>query len=293
MYVFSREGCDAYDIRNIEEVKVVDGQLEIGRVFTYPCADVDSITFAEPSVETTPKGWWGDMSFGRSACYYQSFLKDYPNMVFESKDGLCSSALYYLPEDFYGSREGLQKVGRKWRYVKNTLSGRRKIELHLFDTPEDRFDIAYDTHGRAILDYSDAFNLFPAPTVKQVTDYWYHPDTTALMPSSPVFGTFDGKHYKVSLPGMKEPVRFIIDLGPAIGGYFADDTTTIVFPDTLTATETFRQMDVSNDDFTQFSLYGDRIIIRELFYAPVDEVMKWLVRFDLDICKPVFIREEE
>ena len=93
MYVFSREGCDAYDIRNIEEVKMVDGQLEIGRVFTYPCADVDSITFAEPSVETTPKGWWGDMSFGRSACYYQSFLKDYPNMVFESKDGLCSSAL--------------------------------------------------------------------------------------------------------------------------------------------------------------------------------------------------------
>ncbi len=293
MYVFSREGCDAYDIRNIEEVRVVDSYcLKIGSSFLYPCAEIDSITFAEPLAETRRMGWWGDMGFGRSACYYQSFLKDYPNMVVEAADSLCTSALYYLPDEVSDSREGLQKVGRKWRYVKNTLSGRRKIELHLFDKPDDWLDIAYDTHGRACLNYSSAFDYLPASTLRQAVNYWFHPDTTASLPASPVFGSFDGLHYEVSLPVMKEPVRFTINLGGA-AGYIDTDTTTIVFPDTLTATESFHQMDISDDECTLFSLDGNRIIIVELFHATVDEVMKWLVRFDLDICKPIFIREEE
>ena len=294
MYVFSREGCDAYDIRNIEEVKVVDSYcLKIGSSFLYPCAEIDSITFAEPLVETRRMGWWGDMAFGRSACYYQPFLKDYPNMMVETADSLCTCALYYLPDEVPDSREGLQKVGRKWRYVKNTLSGRRKIELHLFDKPDDWLDIAYDTHGRACLNYSSAFDHLPAFTLRQAIDYWFHPDTTASLPASPVFGSFDGMHYEVSLPGMKEPVRFTINLAAAVGGYIATDTTTIVFPDTLTATESFHKMDICDDECTLFSLDGNRIIIVELFHATVDEVMKWLVRFDLDICKPIFIREEE
>ena len=52
-------------------------------------------------------------------------------------------------------------------------------------------------------------------------------------------------------------------------------------------------MDTEADESTQFFITDNTIYIVEEFEATIDDVMRWLIRFDLDVCKPIYIREEE
>ena len=67
----------------------------------------------------------------------------------------------------------------------------------------------------------------------------------------------------------------------------------IVFPDGLTAKQEYEMMDTRNDNYTRFDLQDNIISIVETFEAPIADVMRWLVRFDVDVCRPIYIREEE
>ena len=67
----------------------------------------------------------------------------------------------------------------------------------------------------------------------------------------------------------------------------------IVFPDHLLAEEEFELMDNEIDESTRYFITDNIIYIVEEFEATIDDVMRWLIRFDLDVCKPIYIREEE
>ena len=68
---------------------------------------------------------------------------------------------------------------------------------------------------------------------------------------------------------------------------------TIVFPTHLLAEEEFELMDNETDESTRFFISDNTIYIVEEFEATIDDVMRGLIRFDLDVCKPIYIREEE
>ena len=68
---------------------------------------------------------------------------------------------------------------------------------------------------------------------------------------------------------------------------------TIVFPNHLLVEEEFELMDIETDGFTKYFISDNTIYIIEEFEATIDDVLRWLIRFDLDVCKPIYIREEE
>ena len=154
IYVYGQGACNAVDIRNVVEIKMTEEVVDIAIGVNYRYIDVDSITFSEPKVDYGRIGWWGTPVDSFVSCYYQSFGKEYPDMSFETADGICTSAFYYLPDDepLFQSR---RRVGRKWRYVKNTLSGRRKFQIHQRHTESDNTKI--DDNGRIFLDLSKQF----------------------------------------------------------------------------------------------------------------------------------------
>ena len=69
-------------------------------------------------------------------------------------------------------------------------------------------------------------------------------------------------------------------------------TLTTTFADEETARLQFEQIGIENDDSIVCAHSGDTIYIAESFQATLDEVRQWLVRFDLELRKPLFIREE-
>ena len=68
---------------------------------------------------------------------------------------------------------------------------------------------------------------------------------------------------------------------------------TIVFPNHLLVEEEFELMDIETDGFTKYFISDNTIYSIEEFEATIDDVLRWLIRFDLDVCKPIYIREEE
>ena len=300
LYVYSQGECNAVDIHNVEVINVTGDVVDIAIGVSYCQADVDSITFRKPSMETGRIGWWGNLSFGHSACYYQSFSKEFPDMTFEASGGFCTAATFFLPTDAFSPFSPLRKVGRKWRYVKNTLSGRRKLQLHLTPTS----DIHYPDDGssaRPDIDMTNWFDHCPTQEIRKAVNLWYHPQDTANIPSAPLFGTVERKmngrtehvSYNVSLKDYADSISFRIGFQADITGIVRTDTLQIVFPDGLTAKQEYEMMDTWNDNYTRFDLQDNIISIVETFEAPIADVMRWLVRFDVDVCRPVYIREEE
>lgn len=298
MYVYGLGSCNAIDAHNVGEIKMTKGIVDIAIGVNYRCVDIDSITFYEPQVEYGRIGWWGSPSDGPSACYYQSFHKDFPDMSFETANSICISAFYYLPEEENLSQSP-RRVGRKWRYVKNTLSGRRKFQIHQELTESDPTKM--NDNGRFFLDLSKQFYGCPSQEARKAVNFWYHPQDSACMPEVPLFGTIESKdyyhdrlvHYDVPMYGIDDNIHCHIDFWTNDDGIVRGDSMRIVFSDPLMAEEVFRNMDTVEDEYTRFFISENTIYIVEDFEATIDDVMRWLIRFDLDVCKPLYIREEE
>ena len=300
IFVYGKGTCTAVDIQNVNEIKMTEEVVDISLGVNYRCTDVDSITFREPEVDYGRIGWWGSPADGPSACYYQSFHMDYPDMTFEATDSICNSAFYYLPDE-EALLQSRRRVGRKWRYVKNTLSGRRKFQIHQQHVDSDNTKM--DDNGRIYLDLSNQFYNRPIIEVRKAVNFWYHPQDTAIMPKKPLFGVlerinydYSGSefvHYDVPLYGIDDSIRCHIGFWKDDDGIVRGDSMTIVFPNNLLAKEEFELMDNNTDEFTNYFISDDTIYIVEKFEATIDDVMRWLIRFDLDVCKPIYIREEE
>ena len=65
----------------------------------------------------------------------------------------------------------------------------------------------------------------------------------------------------------------------------------ISYPNELEAKEHYEMMDIDEDENTTVLLSENNIIIFECFQATDEEVRRWLTRFDLELCKPLFIDE--
>ena len=138
----------------------------------------------------------------------------------------------------------------------------------------------------------DMFEEKPIADVRQALNYWYCPSATRQLPAAPLFGTSEGDYYEQRLPNDSIHVRLVLftygDNPVMVGG----DTLTITFADEETARLQFEQIGIENDDSIVCAHSGDTIYIAESFQATLDEVRQWLVRFDLELRKPLFIREE-
>ena len=298
LYVYGKGSCNAVDAHNVDGIKITEEIVDIAIGVNYRCIDIDSITFCEPEIEYGRIGWWGSPADGPSACYYQSFRKDYPDMTFEATDSICTSAFYYLPDE-EPLFQSLRRVGRKWRYVTNTLSGRRKFQI--LQQHADSNHTKMDDNGRIYLDQSKQFYDCPVLEARKAVNFWYHPQDTANIPEAPLFGILERNdcnsseyiHYDVPLYGIDNSIRCHIDFWADYEGIVRGDTMKIVFSSHLLAEEEFKNMDTEEDEFTRFFISDKTIYIVEDFEATIDDVMRWLTRFDLDVCKPIYIREEE
>ena len=192
IFVYGKGTCTAVDIQNVNEIKMTENIVDISLGVNYRCTDVDSITFREPEVDYGRIGWWGSPADGPSACYYQSFHMDYPDMTFEATDSVCTSAFYYLSDED-SLLQSRRRVGRKWRYVKNTLSGRRKFQIHQQHAESDNTKM--DENGRIYLDLTNQFCNRPVIEARKAVNMWYHPQDTASMPKKPLFGTIERNSY--------------------------------------------------------------------------------------------------
>ena len=219
-------------------------------------------------------------------------------MAFETADSICTSAFYYLPDE-ESLLQSRRRVGQKWRYVRNTLSGRRKFQIHQQHADSDNTKM--DENGRIYLDLSNQFCNRPIIEARKAVNFWYHPQDTAIMPNNPLFGTLERTdydrseyvHYDVPLYGIDDSIHCHIVFWKDDDGIVRGDSMTIVFPNNLLAEEEFELMDIETDEFTNYFISVDTIYIVEKFEATIDDVMRWLIRFDLDVCKPIYIREEE
>lgn len=298
LYVFGHGTCNAVDIQNVNEMRMTDELVDIAIGVNYRSTDIDSITFREPEVDYGRIGWWGSPADGPSACYYQSFRKDFPDMTFEAADSICTSVFYYLPDE-ESSFQSRRRVGRKWRYVKNTLSGRHKFQIHQQHTDSDHTKM--DENGRIYLDLSNQFCNRPIIEARKAVNSWYHPQDTTIMPKAPLFGSLERNdyersrfvHYEVPLYGINDSIHCHIGFWTNENGIVRGDSMAIVFPNNLLAEEEFELMDAEDDEFTKIFISDNTIYIVEEFEATIDDVMRWLIRFDLDVCKPIYIREEE
>jgi hypothetical protein len=99
-------------------------------------------------------------------------------------------------------------------------------------------------------------------------------------------------HYDVPLYGIDDSIHCHIFFWND-NGMVRGDSMRIVFPDHLLAEEEFELMDTEADESTHFFITDNTIYIVEEFEATIDDVLRWLIRFDLDVCKPIYIREEE
>lgn len=302
LYVYGQGVCNAVDLHNIDEIRVTEDTVDISMGVRYRCADVDSITFRESNAPTGRIGWWGDTSDGSSACYYQSFQKDFPDMVFEASDGICTSAFYYLPnDDSPSSAPARHRVGRKWRYVKNTLSRRRKFLIHHATANEGLGATKMDDDGRIYMDMSDLFRSVPTAEAKKAVNLWYHPQDTTVMPKAPLFGTIERQYigksqlirYDVPMKGVSDSIRCVITFQTDYDGMVRGDSMAISFPDYISAENEFELLPTDDDDSTLSYIIGNTIYIIEEFEATINDVMRWLIRFDTDACKPAYIPEEE
>ena len=293
IYVHGRQGCQVFDIRNIAEMRLQHDMLSanVGAL----CLEVpfDSISFADTPQSSMRVGWWGDKADGSSCCYYWPDSTNVPNVKMEADGGLCTFVREFVRQT---SRQMPRRVGRKWRYTTGTLTGRHRMHLSCFDascfehyTMRQR-DADADTDHMEI-DMSQMFMGRTSSTVGNALDYWHRPKATTAMPAEPVFGRFDGHHYE--LPLVDDSLTVCVDLLQDNDGMVVCDSMYLDFASEHTAREAYEQMEIEGDSTISTFFYGNGICIVEQFQATIDEVRQWLVRFDLDLYKPLFLREEE
>lgn len=323
MFIHSGQQCVALDIQNIGEVTINQDSLVADVSNYFYSAPADSITFGDfvtedsyfprqDNGEAAPMraGWWGGTSDHLQTCYYHPNADDMPDIQLTVDDNRCTMAECIFPESFMEdtlSFSAPRKVGTKWRYVKGTLTGRHKFHLACYDNqPFMGHDVVEEdgpaestadgTPGSMTrylrVTLHDMFEGKTIADVRQALNYWYRPSAIRQLPAAPLFGISKGDYYEQRLPNDSIRVRLVLftygDSPVMVGG----DTLTITFADEETARLQFEQIGIENDDSISCARSGDTIYIAESFQATLDEVRQWLVRFDLELRKPLFIREE-
>ncbi len=323
MFIHSGQQCVALDIQNIGEVVVNQDSLVADVSNYYYSALADSVTFGnfviadsdslrQDNWQAVPMraGWWGGTDDHLQTCYYHPNADDMPDIQLTVDDNRCTMAECFFPESYMEdtlSFPAPRKVGTKWRYVKGTLTGRHKFHLACYDNqPFMGHDVVEedvspgstaDGPAGSIARYlrvtlHDMFEGKTIADVRQALNYWYRPSATRQLPATPLFGTSEGDYYEQRMPNDSIRVRLVLftygDSPVMVGG----DTLTITFADEETARLQFEQIGIENDDSIVCAHSGDTIYIAEFFQATLDEVRQWLVRFDLELRKPLFIREE-
>ena len=286
----------AVDTHNVDSVTVTHDSISI-RSMTVPYqVKADSITFASWPYDALRVGWWGDIYEGESFFHYKMNPDNIPQAELLSSDSICQTVDINVPNQFFVDLEE-KKVGRKWRYVKNTLTGRRQFTLSTSSSmPFGKFTINNKKLQDA--DYSQVgltsiLGLHKSNEVSQVLNYWYNPTYAMQLPPSPVFGrTLYGIWYYIKM-GEQDSISIEVVLREnPYNDLIVGDSIIITFPDKTEAKNHFEMMDTHNDEFTNYVLFDNVIVIVENFSATIEEVRRWLVRFDLDLCCPMFIEEE-
>ena len=290
--VHGQQGCQLFDIQNIEEMGVCHDTLSANVAALQLTVPFDSISFSDASVTGMRVGWWGDLAEGSSSCYYWPDSTNVPNVEMTAEGGLSTSVMALVRHD---RSQNPRRVGRKWRYTTGTLTGRHRFRLSCFDAScYEHYSLceACDaTEGFKPFDMSQMFVGKPSRVASLSMNYWHLPSAVTTMPSEPVFGHFDGQHYE--LPLVDDSLTVLIDLFQNYDGTVMCDTMKLVFASDTAAYEAFKQMEVTDGDDISLFYYSDTIYIIEQFTATIDEVKRWLVRFDLDLYKPLFLRDDE
>ena len=131
--------------------------------------------------------------------------------------------------------------------------------------------------------------------VQRAVNIWYRPDLTSQLPSSPIFGKCrDAFHFRVPLLLAEDSIYCTVSLAGSEDRGVSSDTIHFIFPTEQMAMEEFEQMDLHNDDST-FCQVHDRVIeiVENFPRIPFDEMKRRLTFFDLNMCRPIFIREDE
>ncbi|MBQ9637861.1 MAG: hypothetical protein IJV36_08230 [Prevotella sp.] len=291
--VYGQQGHQLFDIRNIKEIGVQHDTLTANFGTLSLEVPFDSISFSNAPTGSTRVGWWGDIDEGMSACYYWPDSTNVPNVQLLSDSGQCVSVMAFM-NDRIARRQQPRRVGTKWRYTMGTLTGRRRVHMSCFGpTCFEHYtwngECSYE--GCEAVDMSNMFAGQTSRTVCHVLDYWHRPTAVRTMPERPVLGRFDGYHYEQSL--VDDSLHIVVDLSSDADGKVVSDTMKLVFCDDYIAQLAFADMTVTGDDGYSIALFGNTIIIVEYFEATLDEVQRWLVRFDLDLYKPLFLRNDE
>ena len=284
-----QQGCQLFDIRNIEEMGVCHDTLSANVAALQLTVPFDSISFSDASVTGMCVGWWGDLAEGASSCYYWPDSVNVPNVKMTAEGGLSTSVLALVRHD--RSQEP-RRVGRKWRYTTGTLTGRHRFRLSCFDAScYEHYSLCELDDDRSLFDMSQMFVGKPSRVVSRSLNYLHLPSAVTTMPSEPVFGHFDGQHYE--LPLVDDSLTVLVDLSLNYDGTVMCDTMKLVFASDTMACEAFKQLELTGGDDISLFYYSDTIYIIEQFTATIDEVKRWLVRFDLDLYKPLFLRDDE
>ena len=288
--VHGQQGCQLFDIQNIEEMGVCHDTLSANVAALQLTVPFDSISFSDASVTGMRVGWWGDLAEGSSSCYYWPDSTNVPNVEMTAEGGLSTSVMALVRHD---RSQNPRRVGRKWRYTTGTLTGRHRFRLSCFDAScyEHYTMCELDVDDRNLFDMSQMFMGKPSRVASLSMNYWHLPSAVTTMPSEPVFGHFDGQHYE--LPLVDDSLTVLVDLSLNYDGTVMCDTMKLVFASDTAAYEAFKQMEVTDGDDISLFYYSDTIYIIEQFTATIDEVKRWLVRFDLDLYKPLFLRDDE
>jgi hypothetical protein len=316
MFIHSGQQCVALDIQNIGEVTVNQDSLVADVSNYYYSTPADSVTFGDfvsgdsnaLQQEAKPMriGWWGGLSDSQQACYYHPNADDVPDIQLFVDDNRCSMAVCIIPEAYANDTlstsiagQAPRKVGSKWRYVKGTLTGRHKFHLACYDNQPFMGHEVVEQDGPTESGTSylrvtmqDMFEEKPIADVRRALNYWYRPASTRQLPAAPLFGKSYGYHYEQSLPGDSADVTLFITVNDNDSTMVYGDSLTITFTSTDVAYRQFQQIGLEDEEGIRCFRAGCSIIIIETFQATLDEVRQWLVRFDLDLRKPLFIREE-
>lgn len=304
MFVHTGGRCMVHDMSNIAAVAVSSDTIRLETDALYLNASVDSITFTPPQGETARAGWWGNMYDGWATCYYEQREANRPDMEILSTDGICTTA-HYFPYDQQAAARGPRKVGGKWRYIRGTLSGQHKLQYYFLDNqPYGGYPCTTLPDGNEAVDLSSLLAALPTPLVRRSVNYWYHPDISDNMPAMPVFGN----NHTANIQGQEIINQNTLSLNNnavtittapyivyTVNGYMVGgDSLFISFDTPEKARQQYEQMDKPDDENITISLNYCDITIFEWFDAvTIDEYNCMLIKFNLDMARPVFIREDE
>lgn len=298
VYLHCEGKCHAYDSRNVtmttsgtNDIVMVSG----GVSFHEPA---DSVTFLHTAKPHVNMGWWGDLREGYSKAYFSSHQYLEPDVDMLCADGICQEAncnIAISASAYPDSLDNLLKAGRKWRYVKNTLGGKGTFRFSQDLEPVEICPIhvgAADVPQVDLLllhvNLSKDLSQLSSEDARHVLNYWYAQQLCIDFPARPVFGRINEEwRYEQDLSDSMT-VSVVFDNPSRV----TCDTIRISYPDEERALRDYESMLATDNGGLIIRLEDNEIVIVENFDAvPMEEAMRWLVRFDMDIRRPLLFEE--